>query len=411
MLVQQAYLYELAPNNTQQTLLVKHAGTARFAYNWGLTDRLIRYQTNAGDARYTNAIAQHRVLNQLKKVEFPWMYEVSKCAPQEALRDLDRAFQNFVKGQQDGRKIGFPKFKKKGKCRDSFRLYGSIRLIPKMKKIQLPRLGRLHLKEVPRVKGRILSATVSREADRWFVSLTVERAHPDPKPPKGQPIGVDLGLRTLATYSDGKKFPNPKPLQIKLRKLQQLSRAISQKQTGSNNRRKAVQRLAKLHWRIKNLRRDTLHKMTTSLAKNHSQIVIEDLHVKGLQKNRNLARAIADVGWGEFRQQLEYKTQLYGSKLIIAPRFYPSSKKCSNIQCNHVKSEFSLSAQVYECENCGLKVNRDLNAACNLVQIVYNPSVARSSLETLNACGEVVRPSFEGNLKETGNLQRVVRYR
>ncbi len=411
MLVQQAYRYGLAPNNVQRTLLTKHAGTARFAYNWGLAERLTRYQTNTGKARYTNAIVQNRVLNRLKKKEFPWMYEVSKCAPQEALRDLERAFQNYLRGQRNGNLIGFPKFKKKGKCRDSFRLTGAIRIFPNNKKIQLPRLGKLRLKEFPRVQGRIMSVTVSREADRWFVSLTVERTHPYPRTPTGQPIGVDLGLKTLATCSDGAQFSNPKPLQTKICKLQRLSREVSRKQNDSNNQRKAVQRLVKLHWRIKNLRRDTLHKLTTSLAKNHSQIVIEDLHVKGLQKNRHLARAIADVGWGEFRRQLVYKTQWYGSKLFIAPRFYPSSKKCSNPQCNQVKAELRLSDRIYRCESCGRKVDRDLNAACNLVQLIYDSSVAGSSSETLNACGEMVRPSVEGSLKEAGNLQQEVRYR
>ncbi len=309
MLVQQAYRYELAPNNVQQTLLIKHAGTARFAYNWGLAERLTRYQTNTGKARYTNAIDQHRVLNRLKKKEFLWMYEVSKCAPQEALRDLDLAFQNFLRSLQNRNKVGFPKFNKKGKCRDSFRLTGIIRLFSKMKKIQLPLLGKLRLKEAPHIQGRILYATVDQEADRWFVSLTVERDRLDPKSPTGKPIGVYLGLKTLATCSNGTQIPNPKPLQTKLRKLQKLSRIVSRKEKVSKNLRKAVQRLAKLHWRIKNLRHDTLHKLTTSLAKNHSQIVIEDLYVKGLQKNRHLARAITDVSWGEFRGQLEYKTQ------------------------------------------------------------------------------------------------------
>ncbi len=411
MLVRQAYRYELKPNRVQQTLLTKHAGVARFAYNWGLAKRLTRYQTNTGKSRYTNAIGQHRVLNRLKKTEFPWMYEVSKCAPQEALRDLDRAFQNFLRGRKNRDKIGFPQFKKKGKCRDSFRLTGTVRLVPDKKKIQLPRLGKLRLKEYPRLQGRILSATVRRETDRWFVSLTVERERPEPVCLSGDSLGVDVGLTTLVTFSDGTKIPNPRPLQQKLRKLRRLSKAVSRKHQGSKNRQKAVLRLSKLHWRIKNLRQDTLHKVTTSLAKNHSQIVIEDLHIKGLQQNRHLARTISDVGWGEFRRQLTYKTQWYGSKLVIAPRFYPSSKKCSNPVCNHVKTELSLSDRVYHCEKCGLELDRDLNAARNLVHLIYDGSVAGSSPETLNACGEMVSPSSGGSLREAGSLSQMVRYR
>ncbi|MGD9395300.1 MAG: RNA-guided endonuclease TnpB family protein [Candidatus Thorarchaeota archaeon] len=375
MLIHRAHRYELDPNNRQRTHLTKHAGCARFACNWGLEQRIHLYKTKEGKERFTNAIEQHKALNKLKKTQFPWMYDVSKCAPQEALRDLHQAFRNFYRGLKTGSHIGFPRFKKKG-INDSFRLTGAIRVFTKA--VQLPRLGRIRLKEEPSVGGRILSATVTRKADRWFVSLTVEEDIPNPEHRESQPIGVDLGLKKLATLSDGVDFSNPKALERNLRKMKKLSQCLARKQKGSKNYEKVRMKRARLYLRVSNIRFDALHKLTTYLAKNHSQIVIEVLCVSGMMKNRRLARAIFDVGFYEFRRQLEYKSKWYGSNLIVAPRFYPSSKRCSH--CGHVKRELSLSDSIYECENCGLVINRDLNAARNLV--------AASWSETLNACGE-----------------------
>ena len=206
MKINKAYRYELKPNTAQHILLAKHAGVARFAFNWGLKKRIDLYEE---EKQSTNAIEQHRLLNSLKETEFPWMYEVSKCAPQESLRDLDRAFQNFFRGLKQGKKIGFPSFKRKGN-RDSFRLTGTIKI--EKKKVQLPRLGMINLKEASKVKGKILSATLSREADRWYVSITVEEEIIDPTPVQGKPVGIDVGLTSFATFSDAVKIFAPKPL-------------------------------------------------------------------------------------------------------------------------------------------------------------------------------------------------------
>ena len=384
MLICRAYRYELDPNNSQRTLFHKHAGVARFAYNWGLERRIRLYKENQGKERFTNAIAQHRELNRLKKTEFQWMYEVSKCAPQEALRDLDKAFTNFYHGLKTGKHVGFPRFKKKS-VHDSFRLTGAIYFIGR--KVQLPRLGRIRLKEKKEryFEGRILSATITRKADRWFVSVTVEMEIADPEPVVEEPVGVDLGIKTLATLSDGTMFTNRRSLERRLRKLRSLSKSLSRKKKGSKNREKARLKLAKLYLKVFNIRQDTLHKLTTYLAKNHSRIVIEDLCVSGMLKNRRLSRAIADVGFYEFRRQLEYKCKWYGSELVIALRFYPSSKKCS--MCGNIKKDLGLSERTYTCDVCGLELNRDLNAAINLV--------AASWTETLNACGEDVRLTSE----------------
>jgi len=247
MKINKACRYELKPNVEQRILLAKHAGCARFAFNWGLQKRIELYQQ---EKKSTNAIEQHRLLNSLKGTEFPWMYEVSKCAPQEALRDLDRSFQNFFRGLKAGQQIGFPKFKRKGD-RDSFRLTGTIKI--QGKKIQLPRFGMLTLKETSKPFGKILSATISKEADRWYVSLTIEHEIPDPAPVQGEKIGVDMGLTCFTALSNGNKIYAPKPLQNNLKRLKRASRKHSKKIKGSNNRKKSALKLARLHRKIRNI--------------------------------------------------------------------------------------------------------------------------------------------------------------
>ncbi|MHA1928772.1 MAG: RNA-guided endonuclease InsQ/TnpB family protein [Candidatus Thorarchaeota archaeon] len=380
MLVHKAYKYELDPNNQQRTILHRHAGVARFAYNWGLEQRIKLFKGQQGNARFTDAIKQHKLLNSFKKIQFPWMYQSSKCAPQEALRDLHTAFKNFYRGLKNGKKVGFPRFKRKG-VRDSFRLTGIIRFTGR--NIQLPRIGKVRLKERKRCyyRGRLLSVTVSWRAHKWSVSITVEEEIEDPVPIRGKPVGVDLGVKTLATLSDGTTFANQRALGRRIEKLRKLSKSLSRKKKGSKNREKAKLRLARLYLRVFTIRQDTLHKLTTYLAKSHSKIVVEDLCVSWMMKNRKLARAVADVGMYEFRRQLEYKCQGYGSELVIAPRTFPSSKRCSS--CGHKKKELSLSEREYHCEECGLRIDRDLNAALNLVTV--------SLPETLTARGEDVR--------------------
>ncbi len=396
MLVNRAYRYELDPNNRQRSSFHRHAGVARFAYNWGLEQRINLFRNNQGKDRFIDAMKQHKLLNSLKSDQFPWMYEVSKCAPQEALRDLHRAFQNLYRGLRTGQRVGFPQFKRKG-VRDSFRLTGTIRFDGR--RIQLPRIGKIRIKEKRDVycRGRILSATMRRRADRWFVSITVEEEIPDPRPLLGKVVGVDLGVKTLATLSDGTVFTNPRALWRRLRRLKQLHRSLSQKKKGSSNREKVKIRLARMYLKIFNIRQDTLHKLTTHLAKSHSSVVIEDLCVSGMLKNRKLARAIADVGFYEFRRQLEYKCQWYGSQLVVSPRTFPSSKLCS--RCGHRKRELSLAEREFHCKMCGLRIDRDLSAALNLVAV--------SLPETKNACGEDIRLQVDSlDLPEAASMKQ-----
>jgi putative transposase len=375
MTVNQAFRYELDPTVRQQKLLAKAAGTARYAFNWGLN--LCKRLVNAGKP-VPHAAELHRRWN-AEKPQRSWVYGVSKCCGQEALRDLDRAFANFWSGRKKGRRVGFPRFRRKHGRRDAFRLTGSIKVHPRS--VTLPRLGCVRTKETTeKFRGRILSATVSREADRWYVSLAVEVERDDPQPVEGPVVGIDLGLKSFAVVSDGARLESPKPLAKARRRLRHRQRLHSRKQRGSRNRRKSAAGLARLHRRIRCQRMDFLHKATTDLAKTKSVIVVEDLAVQGMIRNRHLSRSIADAGWSEFQRMLEYKTTWYGSRLVIAPRFYPSTKTCS--ACGHTKAEISLGERVFRCEGCGAEIDRDLNAARNLASLV-----AGSSPETRNACG------------------------
>ncbi|HEY1388024.1 MAG TPA: RNA-guided endonuclease TnpB family protein [Ktedonobacterales bacterium] len=392
MRIVRAYKAELDLNNAQVTACKQHTGAARWAYNWGLRRKQEAYKQTG---MMPTAIDLHWELNALKKTEVPWMYEVSKCAPQEALRNLDAAFvQFFRRGQQNKTgtlsgasakpvKLGYPKPKAKKQGLGGFRLTGSIVVFTCA--IQLPRLGRLRVKEhgyLPISGVKILSATVREHGGHWYVSLQVEQEQAVPMN-TGPVVGVDLGVKTLATISDGLRHEtvaNPKHLKRHLKKVKRLHKAVTRKQKVSNNRKKAAARLGKAYRRIANQRADTLHQLTTRLAKTKSVVVIEDLNVSGMLKNHHLAQAIADVGFAEFRRQLAYKAQWYGSRVVVVSRWEPSSRRCS--RCGHIKAVLALSDRTYQCAICGLTIDRDVNAAINLSKL------ADSSPDSLNACGE-----------------------
>lgn len=481
MQIKRGYRTELDLNNKQSTACKKHAGAARYAYNWGLSRKQEVYQTTG---RSISAMELHRELNQRKQRELPWMYEVSKCAPQEALRDLDGAFTNFFRrvqlkkeGQWKG-PSGYPKFKTKRKGLGSFRLTGSIHVYEQA--IDLPRLGRLRLKEcgyVPTSGVNVLSATISEEAGRWFVSVQVEEEVPDPPAGTSESIGIDVGVSRLAQCSDGQVVENPKALRSELKRLKRLHRRLSRKTKGSKNRTKARMKLARKYARIAHVRRDALHQGTSSLTRAHltreeraarkaeiaaslpepktkvkarkgkrsrpmdppplpqniarqvkakqvkcllrlaqmsdaplrpAVAVLEDLHVDGMKRNRKLALAISDVGLGEFRRQMGYKTVWQGETVLLADRWFPSTKMCS--RCGNVKEEMDLCERIYECEHpaCGLVIDRDLNAALNLAALA-RPSrqpgpyreflgkgetpVERGALTDLSQDGSVKLPS------------------
>lgn len=396
MKVTRGYKTELNLNNEQRTACLKHAGCARFAYNWGLARAIAAYRATSNRP---SAIELHRDLNALKQTDFPWMYEVSKCAMQEALRDLDTAYKHFfrrLKRKKEGKlkgKVGFPVFKKKSKGIGSFRLTGSIHVFADA--IQLPRLGRLRLHEqdyLP-MNAKVLSATVSEEAGHWFVSVQVEEEQDLPERTAPTAIGVDLGIKTLATLSDGTTFENPRALKHAQKRLRRLERQKSRRKKGSQNRKKTCRKLAKQHARVAHIRRDATHTLTTYLVKHHALIAIEDLHVAGMLKNHKLAQAVSDSNFGEIRRQLTYKAEIYGTCLVVINRFYPSSKTCS--ACGYVKDELSLQERTFVCEACGMVLDRDVNAAMNLLHEALRITDSSSGS---HACGQ----SSSGRLNGAG---------
>ena len=323
----------------------------------------------------------------------PWWQENSKESYSYGLESLAKGLSNWSKsrrGDRKGRKVGFPKFKAKNKAAPRFAYttgcFGLVKGDPKA--LKLPRIGRVHCMEnvAERVgDAKVLRMAISQRAGRWYASLTVERDDkPVMKPPKGGAVGVDLGVKTLATLSDGTVVENPRYLRKSERKLKKTQRELSRKAKGSKRRAKAREKVANLHAHVANQRLDALHKLTARLAETFSDISIEDLHVAGMVKNHHLAKSISDAAFGEFRRQLEYKTARSGARLHVVDRWYRSSKTCS--KCGSVKAKLSLSERTYRCDSCGLAMDRDLNAAINIL-------VAGSAPETLNAHGATVRRS------------------
>lgn len=386
---------QLTPKQRQAFL--QHAGNARWAYNWGLSKHQTAYNQWVAEGKpkrwgkWPTAISLHKELNVLKKTApevggVPWMYEASKCAPQEALRNLDRAFKNFFKGL--GR---YPKRKQRSRGIGGFRLGGVIKV--NRSGITLPRIGRVRFQPGERdylPHGPYSQVTVTEHAGRWFVSVVgpeVEAAEPNGKPE----VGVDLGVARLATLSDGTVYENPRAWAQSQKKLKRLQKALARKKKGSSNRVKARARLARAYLRVTNVRRDALHKVTTALAKSHGVVCIEDLQVqnmtrgtkgRGRKAKAGLNRSILDVGFGEFRRLLEYKGYLYGCEVLAVPPAY-TSQRCA--ECGHTEAGNRQTQSAFKCLACEHQTHADLNAAINIL-------AAGSCPEALNACGEDVRP-------------------
>ena len=376
-----AHKMALDSNDVQETYFRKAAGTARFAYNWALAEWQRQYEAWKADPTGLRPSdpALRKQLNAIKGDQFPWMLEVTKNAPQMAIMHLGQAFKNFFAGTAE-----YPTFKKKGR-HDSFTLTND-QFVMKDRKVHIPKLGWVRLHEALRFVGKVVEGTISRTADRWFLSVTVEI--PDP-PRIGRDnqtvVGVDLGVSALATLSTEAKIVGPKAYAAAQEKLRALSKRFSRQmevakvraglQPGqpipkgmpipwSKNMVKTQRRMARLHARIADIRADALHQLTTMLVERFDVIAIEDLNVKGMIKNHHLARAIADMGFGEFRRQIEYKAAQRGKTVIAVDRWYPSSKTCS--ACGYKMPKMPLSVREWTCVECHTHHDRDVNAAINL---------------------------------------------
>lgn len=388
----------LDPTPAQERLMLSHAGAARFAYNAALAH--VKAALDAGEKPEWSFYSLRRWWNANKDTlavdadGVPWWRENSRDAANTGLEALADGLLNWAKsrkGKRKGARVGFPKFKSKDRetPRFTYAISGAhtgALIKSDSKALWLPRIGRVHCLEnvTARVDGaRVLNMTISRRGGRWYAALTVERDEPTVKQaPKGGAVGIDLGVKALATLSDGTVIPNPHHLQADEQRLKRAQQALSRKMKGSKRRAKAKDRVARIHARVANRRSDALHKVTACLAHAYSDICIEDLNVAGMVKNHHLAKVVSDASFFELRRLLEYKTAKTGAALHVIDRWYPSSKKCSH--CGVVKAKLSLNERIYRCEHCGLVIDRDLNAAINIM-------VAGSAPETVNAHGGTVR--------------------
>ncbi|MDT2006032.1 IS200/IS605 family element transposase accessory protein TnpB [Rhodococcus opacus] len=403
--VLQAYRFALDTTSAQDAVLRSHCGGQRFAFNWGVARVRANLDQREAERSYGlsgeqltpsmswSAYSLRKDWNQVKGDTAPWWGENSKEAYSSGLANLATALANWSSsrsGKRKGPRVRFPRFKGKRaglSCRFTTGAFGLVDT--DRRHVKLPRIGMMRTHESTRKlarrvaagTARIRSATVSLRSGRWFVSFSVEVERSDPAPTLPESVvGVDLGVKFLAVLSTGEVVPNPKHLEHAQRELRQLGRQAARRQgpdrgTGrqpSNRWRQTQARIARLHSYVANARRDGLHKLSTRLVRSHTVVVVEDLNVAGMVRNRKLARNVAGVGMGEFRRQLEYKAGWSGRRVQVADRWYPSSKTCS--ACGVVKAKLRLSERIFVCESCGMSIDRDLNAARNLAALVQASS-------------------------------------
>lgn len=436
-----AYRFALDPTPLQEEQLRSHCGAQRFAYNWGLRLVKTNLEQRAAERTYGitddeltptlnwSAFALRKTWNNVKDDIAPWWRENSKEAYSSGLANLAAALQNWVSFQSGGRRgrsTRFPRFKTK-KSRLSCRFTtGAFGLVDTDRRhVKLPRIGQVRTHEstrklarrVERGSARIRSATVSHTRGRWFVSFSVEVSDPPPchvRP--GHVVGVDFGVSKLAVLSSPVPgvsdtrgvVPNPARYEHSLRRLRRLQRKAARRvgpdrRTGATPSRRwarAVAEVDRQHARIANHRAATLHRLTSALAERFEIVVIEDLLISGMLRNRRLARRIAAAGWGELRRQLEYKTCWNGGTLVVADRFYPSSKTCSG--CGGVKTNLRLSRRMFSCDACGMSLDRDENAARNLAALAAGIAHSTSSPSCGATRNEPAGNPLSGSLRGRG---------
>src|SRR5437016_514410 len=315
-----AHKIRLNPTPEQAHYFAKAAGTARYTFNWAVAEWKRQYE--AGEK--PSALKLRTQFHALRREQLPWTYDVTKCAIEGAFIDVGAAFKNFFEGRKAGRKTGYPQFKSKKRARQSFYL-ANDKFTVGDHWIDVPKLGRVNMAEKLRFSGKILSARISKTAEWWFVSITVEmpdemvvNTHP--------PVGIDVGLNRLSTLSDGRRYENQRPLHHLLKKLRRLNKELARRTKGGKNWQKTRNKLGRLHYRIACLRADLLHKLTTEVAKTSGLVAVEDLHVKGLIQNRCLSRSFSDAALGTLVDLLESKVPRAGGTMVRVGRFYPSSQ-------------------------------------------------------------------------------------
>jgi putative transposase len=385
--MQRAHVIRLNPTPEQEVYFRKCCGTARHAYNWALA----RWKEERAAGRWAKMRDLKAEYNCIKGEQFPWVYEVTKCAPEQEFRNLGQAFDNYwtmkkegtlpklKHPRKDGEQGGFPRFKSKKRDRLSFYLANDKFSLDGFE-IRIPKLGTVNMTEHFRFAGKIRSAVVSYRAGWWFVSISVEVKHEVPAH-NGEAVGIDLGIKALATTSSGMVFENQKHYRRSLGRIKGLSKGLSRKREGSQNWWKNSKKLAKAHYRVACQRQDTLHKMTTTLAKTYALIGIEDLNTKGMLAKHSLAQAVSDASFFEVQRQLCYKAEQYGGYIQLVSRWYPSSKTCH--ACGWIKDDLTLADREWTCEQCRARRERDFNASLNIrdeaIRLVHDVPVVASS--------------------------------
>jgi len=377
--IKRAYKYRIYPNSQHQDKLSQQFGGCRFVYNYFLRKRIDTYaETGKGLTYYDTALQ----LTELKKQpDYNWLKDMDSQAAQQALRDLDTAYSNFF-----SKRAKFPNFKKKHdkqSCRfpQRFKIEGN--------KLYIPKVGWIKIVLHRPIEGKMKNLTISKtKSGKYFASIQVEQEIEKPVY-KGGEIGLDLGLKDFAVTSDGQRFPNPKHLKKSEKKLAKLQRRLSRTKKGSKGRGKAQLKVAKQHERIVNQRKDFLHKLSRQLVENNQLIAIEDLNIRGMMKNHKLAKSISDAGWYEFARQLGYKGDWYGCHIEQIDRFFPSSKRC--FHCGHINDLLKLSDREWICTECGSVLDRDINAAQNILNW-YSVGATQ-----IHADGQTVSPTSVGS--------------
>ncbi len=379
-----AHKVELYVTKKQSHYLFQCVNANRFVYN-----QLVEMFNNAKKTP-TKTDLQNRIKE--LRADNDWLAELSTRVVRGTVDDISNAIKKAFSAKMKSKraktknyKLGMPKFKKRGVSDSfSFREKEKFKVVNRKFKFEkLPKnLGTLKLRESIRFDGTLKQVTISRKADKWFASFLVDTDNIISQEPRlNSIIGVDLGIKTLATLSDGTVFDNIKSLQRKSKQLRKLNKKLSRQKRFSKNWYKTKTKLSRLYYYTTEARKAVIHDLTSYLIKNYQTIAIEDLNISGMVQNRKLARAISDIGFYEFKRQLEYKTKWYKRDLIVIDRWYPSSKTCSN--CGNVKYKLKLSERVYKCKECNISIDRDINASINIAK------VATCSSDTINDCGEV----------------------
>lgn len=384
----------MKPNKNQKIFFEKSFGCTRFVYNWALSKRIEAYQTKK---ERLSCVDLCKMLTSLKKEEDKlWLSEASNECLQQSIRNMDSAFTRFFR-----EKKGFPKFKSKKDARKSYKAINGVRIDFETNRIKLPKIGWVKFYKNRTFEGKVGTVTVSKNATgKYFVSVLVDDGIETPLKPNieyNTSVGIDVGIKDFAVFSNGCVYANPKYLEKAEKRLNVLQRRFSKKKKGSNRREKSRLKLARAYDKVTNCRTNFIHQVTSRIVRENQTIIIEDLNVSGMMKNHNLAKHISSASWSEFFRQLQYKCEWYGKNLIKIGRFEPSSKMCT---CGYINKDLKLSQREWTCPNCGQHNDRDLLAAINIKRFgLQNQNLIGDKTSVVNGVEDVEWSVLVGAVK------------